>query len=237
MTNDYSSWLVSVVGTSLTGPLSKSRWLISSSRQGAARCRSASRARDSCLAWRSDSVRPAVTVERRVSREWPRPTASGSARVPISNRFRSRQLPRLGAWPLSGVHCSRPQRTTGLAANHGERTVSERTASFSFLRHMDAPFNEGDSGVSRDDDAANAGGRCIRVAEYQIHIRGVATFPARSSLGRWPRWDPGSHAALQPSVSKRGAGTHGALIFEDVRARLRARSPAMAASWASRSTQ
>jgi hypothetical protein len=54
-----------------------------------------------------------------VSRERPRPTAPGS-RVPISNRFPSRQLPRRSAWPPSSVDCSRPQQTTLPAANHGE---------------------------------------------------------------------------------------------------------------------
>ncbi|PYT02863.1 MAG: hypothetical protein DMF60_20070 [Acidobacteria bacterium] len=94
-----------------------------------------------------------------------------------SNRFTSRQLPRLSARPSSGVHRSRPQQTTRPAANHGEPAASERTVSLSFISHVDARFNEGDSGVSCDGCAANAGARWIRFAEYQIHIRGVATLP------------------------------------------------------------
>jgi hypothetical protein len=74
-------------------------------------------------------------------------------------------------------------------------------------------------------------------AEYQIHTRRVAVCPARSVFLRWPRWNPGPTRGLQPSVSKQGAGTPGALIFEDIRARLRGQWPAMAASGGSRSTQ
>ena len=60
---------------------------------------------------------------------------------------------------------------------------------------------------------------------------------ARLLFPRWLQSDAGLTRGLQSSVSKHGAGTHGALISEDFRARLHAQRPAMAASGASRSTQ
>ena len=62
-------------------------------------------------------------------------------------------------------------------------------------------------------------------------------FTARFLFRRWLQPGTGLTRGRQPRVSKQGAGTHGALIFEDFRARLHGQRPAMAASGASRSTQ
>ena len=78
-------------------------------------------------------------------------------------------------WASSGVHRSRPQRTTRPASNTGEPAVSDSTVSFSFLRHIAASAREGDSGVSCEGGAAIAGARCTSFAEDQIHIMGFAT--------------------------------------------------------------
>ena len=85
-------------------------------------------------------------------------------------------------WASSGVHRSRPQRTTRPASNTGEPAVSDSTVSFSFLRHIAASAREGDSGVSCEGGAAIAGARCTSFAEDQIHIMGFATLFDRSAF-------------------------------------------------------
>ncbi len=66
----------------------------------------------------------------------PRVAAANCVGIPHAlhlQAFRSRPLLHLVAWPASGVRCRRPQRTTPLAANHGEPALSEGTVSHSFL--------------------------------------------------------------------------------------------------------
>ena len=108
------------------------------------------------------------------------------------------------------------------------------TVSRSSLCHIDASFNESDFGVSCDGGAANAGAPCIRCAEYEIHIRGVATFYRQVSFPALAATSHRSHTRPAAKPVRRGAG---GLIFEDFGARLHRQPPAMAASGTSRSTQ
>src|SRR5712691_4581355 len=79
--------------------------------------------------------------------------------------------------------------------------------------------------------------RAASVLQYQIRIGGVATFSVRTPFGRSLYSGAGLTGGRQQRPSELGAGTHGALIFEDVRARLHALRPANAPSAASRSIQ
>ena len=62
-------------------------------------------------------------------------------------------------------------------------------------------------------------------------------FPAKPLFRHWLRAAAGLTCGLQPSPSKQGTGTRGALILGNFRARLHGQRLAMAASGASRSTQ
>ena len=135
-------------------------------------------------------------------------------------------LPAFIASGRSKPPCLRP--TTASPA------VSEGTVSLSFLRHIRRERQKGDSDVGREERAAIAGGRCIRFAEYQIHIRGVTTFSSQVSFRRWLRRGAGLTRFPWP---KPGTEMGDALIFDYFRARLHGQRPAMAASGASRSTQ
>ena len=171
----------------------------------------------------------------------PRVVAANRARVtahvPISNRFTPRQLPRLSAWPSFSVHCSRPQRTTQFAANPTRACTIEIPCSLLILLHIDARLSARDSSVGRKPGAAIVGARPTGVADDQIHIMVVATLSRKSPFRRWLQPDAGFTCGLQPSLSDGAVGRRGALIFEHVRARLPAQSPATAASRAWRSTQ
>ena len=79
--------------------------------------------------------------------------------------------------------------------------------------------------------------RCPRLAGYEIHIRGVATFSGGPFPLHWLQPDTGLTRGLQRHMSKQAVGRRGALIFGHFRARLHGQSPAMAAGVASRSTQ
>jgi hypothetical protein len=73
------------------------------------------------------------------------------------------------------------------AANHVARGQPRRARGVrgngkpSFLSHINENVRHGNSDVSREGAAANAGARCIRVDEYQIHIMGIATFSSQVS--------------------------------------------------------
>ena len=188
-------------------------------------------------AWRSHSVRPAVSVERRVSRDSLRLTAPGSRHTfqsPTDSRYgncRVCRFGRLSAFAAAGrsePHSLQP--TPPGPAPSTSRGVSDSSA------HR----RETQCGGLRRWPQAGSGDRwrgahrfCRRSDSHQ----GVAALSRRSPFRRWLQPDAGFTHGLQPSLSEGAVGRRGALIFERFRARLPAQSPAMAASRASRSTQ
>ena len=85
--------------------------------------------------------------------------------------------------------------------------------------------------------AAIAGMRRTCSADDQVHIVGFATGSGEARLRALAARGRGSETQMAAKPVGAATETTGALIFAHSRARLPARSPAMAASKASRSTQ
>ena len=189
-------------------------------------------------AWRSESVRPALTAERRVGRESLRLTAPGSLHTfhsPIDSRHGSWRVGPLGCSPaFTAVRRSKPRRLR-------PTTVSPWYPRVRQVSH----FSGGSTRVSRNG---------IPTLAARGELRSLAGGASRcrvsdSHQGSCDVFQPGffsgvgcdaaqtSHASCGQSPPKPGTGTGGVLIFEAFRARLHGQRPAMAASGASPSTQ
>jgi len=99
-----------------------------------------------------------------------------TAPVSILNRFRSRQLPRSDARPFSGVRCSQPRLTRGLAANHIRAGAIKTQLSVSFFRPIEARLDTTDSSVSRQRGAAIGRTRRTGSVAHQVYTTVVTTF-------------------------------------------------------------
>lgn len=136
-------------------------------------------------AWGSESVRPAVRVERCVSCKRPLPTVAESSMRSLVQLIHARAV------AASGRLAVFQRSLQPAAANHVARGQPRRARTLSRERQafISQPLRRERQGTSiptsgREGAAANAGARCIRVAEYRIHIRALRRFPARLPLRR-----------------------------------------------------
>ena len=160
-----------------------------------------------------------------------------TAHVPVSNRFTPRQVPLCGlsrrpAFTAAG--CSEPrslQPTPPAPASSRSRVVSDsaahrrETQCWGFLRWPQAASCERWR-------AAQPVLPVIRFTSWELP-RCPAGLPSGVGCNRTRV----SHAAYSQACQRGAVGRRAALIFEHLRARLPAQSPAMAASRAWRSTQ
>ena len=156
-------------------------------------------------AWRSESVRPALTAERRVGRESLRLTAPGSLHTfhsPIDSRHGSWRVGPLGCSPaFTAVRRSKPRRLR-------PTTVSPWYPRVRQVSH----FSGGSTRVSRNGiptlaargGAAIAGRWCIALPSIRFTSGELRRFPARFLFRRWLRRGADLARFLRPKPAKAG---------------------------------